>query len=79
MPKREAEHDDIACINCGGVLSRWDSSLGCHDPSPEELLGPGHIPVPNLGWFCDEACAKRFEGRSGIKLHRDAKGRIRYY
>jgi hypothetical protein len=73
------ERGDIACRSCGSVLAEWLAAEGAWAPAPQELLAPGHIPVPHLGWFCDEACAIRFERRAGIRLRRDDRGRIRYY
>lgn len=79
MSRRADERSDIACRSCGSVLAEWRELQGTWEPAPQQLLDPGHIPVPHLGWFCDETCALRFERRAGIRLRRDGQGRIRYY
>jgi hypothetical protein len=70
---------DISCLTCARLLSRWNSPAERHEPPPEELYRAGSVVVPNLGWFCSQDCARKFEEKHGLTLRRDAAGNVSYY
>jgi hypothetical protein len=70
---------DITCITCRRMLAEWNSSGERYEPSVEVLHSTGSVAVPNLGWFCCQACAGKFEQEHGLTLRRDASGNVRYY
>ena len=49
------------------------------EPTAEQCYSAGNVPVPNLGWFCSQACAVAFEGKNGVKFERNQNGEINYY
>jgi hypothetical protein len=77
MTGEAAESLDITCLICGTLLASWEASGQRHEPSPDELRS-SKVAVPNLGWFCSQACAVEFERTNRLTLRRDATGRITY-
>ena len=74
------ERVDIICSTCGKVLAHHNTQTDKHNPTPEELLSTGAVPIPNFGWFCTQICGNEFENNFGQKLfQRDSSGNIRYY
>ena len=69
----------ISCAECGKLLATYDANGDCTQPTAEELVKMGAVAVPNLGWFCGQACGERYEQATGIKFTRNSRGQIAYY
>ena len=64
MPKRERERigpfvvtgadnrspEGIFCAQCRKLISRYNQATDTHDPTCEELVRQGAVPVPNFGF-----------------------------
>ena len=71
--------EGIVCSHCGKLLSKFDRESDTHDPSPEQLHASGAVAVPNLGWFCGQACGNAFSAEFGMVFQRREDGKISYY
>jgi hypothetical protein len=77
--EKDLDPQGLVCAECERVLAETADTESGFSRSPEELVAAGAIAVPNFGWFCDQACAERYEDGTGIRFDRDADGRISYY
>jgi hypothetical protein len=67
----------VKCEFCGNVIAEIinDDMV----PSAENCHAAGKVPVPNLGWFCSQECAVKFEGKYDTTFYRTQDGKIDYY
>ena len=68
---------DVRCESCGEVIAKLENDEMI--PSAEECHKKGNVPVPNLGCFCSQECANKFEKNNNVKFERTEDGLIDYY
>ena len=68
----------IVCAMCAEELARVKAD-GTLEPTPDQLLAAGRVPVPNFGWFSNQKCARDYEQTFHVAFRRDGKGEVSYY
>ncbi len=79
MASTQPGPSEIQCLACQAVLAVWDDGVDAWNPTAEALHAMGRVAIPNAGWLCSQECASAFERSAGVRLRRDASGRVNYY
>ena len=69
----------IDCLFCGKTLATYNQGSQQAQPTAEDMYQSGKVPVPNLGWFCSQECASKFEKMAKVHFQRNKDGNVDYY
>jgi hypothetical protein len=74
-----SEQDLVRCNYCRKQIAVLSFAADAIDPSPEELMNQGCVPVPDFGWFCSQDCGDKHGQEYRVRFRRNGDNQIRYY
>lgn len=73
----ETNKEYVKCKNCGKVMAELTEEG--MEPKAEDCYNMGNVPVPNMGWLCNQKCVNEFEKKYEITFERSKDGKVDYY